>query len=229
MSLRLAARRDACFLINERSGRGALRLDGRSLLNEDGIACPRYEILRPLRRQRIDRDAFADTRWTVTTAAAFTTAWGAEVDELVASTSTETMHLVTGLLLPIWDALPDELAQVVRVVDDAGQSLLGRQIPALALPELAQRFGFDAPVIGSEDVVRAVLDGGRIMPVRAGQPLQLKRSLVGGSQRLELTGFEPARLPELKALGCFVEIIRYQTRLFVPVPRAAEIVAALAS
>ena len=228
-ALRFAARRDACFLINERSGRGALRLDGRSLLNEDGIACPRYEILRPLRRQRIDRDAFADTRWKVTTAAAFTTAWGAEVDELVASTSIETMHLLTGLLLPIWDALPDELAQVVRVVDDAGQSLLGRQIPALALPELAQRFGFDAPVIGSEDLVRAVLDSGRIMAVRAGHALQLKRSLVGGSQRLELTGFEPARLPELKALGCFVEIIRYQTRLFVPVPRATEILAALAS
>ena len=35
-ALRLAERRDACFLINERSGRGALRLDGRSVLNEDG-------------------------------------------------------------------------------------------------------------------------------------------------------------------------------------------------
>ena len=154
--LRLAERRDACFLINHRSGRCALRLDGRSVLNEDGIACPRYEILRPLRRERIDRDAFADTHWTVTTAAVFTSAWAAEVDELVASTSTEAMHLVTGLLLPIWDALPDELAQVVRVVDDAGQSLLGRQIPTLALPGLAKRFGFDAPVIGSEDLVRAV-------------------------------------------------------------------------
>ncbi len=226
--LRLAERRDACFLINHQSGRCALRLDGRSVLNEDGIACPRYEILRPLRRQRMDRDAFADTRWTITTAGIFTSAWQAEVDDLVASTSTETMHLVTGLLLPIWDALPDELAQVVRVVDDGGQSLLGRQVPTLALPELASRFGFDAAVIGSEDLVRAVLDGGRAMPVRAGQPLTLKRSLVGGSQRLELTGFEPARLPELKALGCFVEIIRYQTRLFVPVPRAAEIMAALA-
>lgn len=170
--LRLAARRDACFLINHRSGRSALRLDGRSVLNQDGIACPRYEILRPLRRQRIDRDAFADTSWTVTTAAAFTSAWKAEIDELIASTSTETMHLVTGLLLPIWDALPDELAQVVRVVDDAGQSLLGRQIPTLAIPELAKRFGFDAPLIDADDLVRAVLDGGRIMPVRAGHPLR---------------------------------------------------------
>jgi hypothetical protein len=44
----------------------------------------------------------------------------------------------------------------------------------------------------------------------------LKRSLVNGSQRLELGGFSAARLTWYKAQGCFTEIIRYQTRLFVP-------------
>lgn len=223
----LARRKDARFLVNEQSGRSALRLDGRSVLSEDGTLCPRYEIVRPLRRQRLDRDAFADTRWTIATADRFASAWTAEVDELIASTSTETMHLVTGLLLPIWDALPDELAQVVRVVDETGQSLLGRQIPALALAELGRRFGFDAPVVAPDDLVRTVLEDGRTVPVGNGGKLHAKRALVGGSQRLELTGFDPARLPELKALGCVVEIIRYQTRLFVPAPKAPEILTAL--
>ena len=137
------------------------------------------------------------------------------------------MHLVTGLLLPIWDALPDELAQVVRVVDETGQSLLGRQIPALGLAELGRRFGFDAPVVAPDDLVRAVLEHGRTVAVGGGGKLHAKRALVGGSQRLELTGFDPARLPELKALGCVVEIIRYQTRLFVPALKVPEILTAL--
>ena len=55
----------------------------------------------------------------------------------------------------------------------------------------------------------------------------LKRALVNGNQRLELAGFGAARLAWYKAQGCFTEIIRYQTRLFVPVDRAAEVLARL--
>lgn len=73
-------------------------------------------------------------------------------------------------------------------------------------------------------LVAAVLETGRPCTVPGMPSIQLKRSLVGGERRLELAGFDPARLGELKALGCFTEIIRYQTRLFVPVCRAAEIV-----
>jgi hypothetical protein len=55
----------------------------------------------------------------------------------------------------------------------------------------------------------------------------LKRSLVNGTQRLELVGWSPARLDWYKAQGCFTEIIRYRTRLFVPVSAAAGILARL--
>ncbi len=53
--------------------------------------------------------------------------------------------------------------------------------------------------------------------------MTIKRSLVGGEQRIELTGFEPGRLDWYKSRGCFTEIIRYRTRLFVPVSGAPEI------
>ena len=59
--------------------------------------------------------------------------------------------------------------------------------------------------------------------------LMVKRSLVNGSQRLELTGWSAARLDWYKAQGCFTEIIRYQTRLFVPIDGAVSVVARLAS
>ena len=67
------------------------------------------------------------------------------------------------------------------------------------------------------------------MPVKAREALTLKRSLVGGAQRLELTGWSAARLDWYKAAGCYTEIIRYQTRLFVPTEGAAPVLARLSN
>ena len=55
------------------------------------------------------------------------------------------------------------------------------------------------------------------------------RSFRGGEQRLELTGFSPDRLDWYKGKGCFTEIIRYRTRLFVPVSEASSVLPALAA
>ena len=57
----------------------------------------------------------------------------------------------------------------------------------------------------------------------------MKRSLVGGEQRLELIGFSPDRLDWYKNKGCFTEIIRYRTRLFVPASKASSVLPALAA
>ena len=66
------------------------------------------------------------------------------------------------------------------------------------------------------------------MQVKGPEALTLKRSLVNGAQRLELAGWSAARLDWYKAQGCFTEIIRYQTRLFVPTASAAVVLARLA-
>lgn len=46
---------------------------------------------------------------------------------------------------------------------------------------------------------------------------------MNGSRRIEIVDAEAARIPELKAKGCFTEIIAYKTRVFVPVDGASEI------
>lgn len=51
----------------------------------------------------------------------------------------------------------------------------------------------------------------------------LKRIFVNGSQRLELTGRSATRLDWYKAQGCSTEIIRFQTRLCVPLEGAAKV------
>lgn len=222
------SRSDGQLLVNQRSGRAALRVNGRSLMSEEGVPLLRYELIRPLKREHLARDRLGETSWELASAEAFSRAWDAEVEEAMATLRRETLHLATGLLLPVWDKLPDDLVQVLRIVDAEGRSLLGREIPALALAELGTRLGLDLePALNPQEIASAVLGTGCSLPLKAGGPLQLKRSLVGGVQRLELTGFEPPRLPEYKALGCFTEIIRYQTRLFVPADRAAEILAKL--
>ena len=57
---------------------------------------------------------------------------------------------------------------------------------------------------------------------------RLQDSLVNGAHRLELAGWSAARLDWYKAQGCFTEIIRYQTRLFVPTDQANAILVRMA-
>jgi hypothetical protein len=132
-------------------------------------------------------------------------------------------------LLPVWDKLPDDHVQVIRIAADDGRTLLGRGIPAACLGELGDRLGLEMEIaLPVGELAASVLRTGKPLPFRGPEPLIVKRALVNGSQRIELGRFSAARLAWYKAQGCFTEIIRYQTRLFVPVDRAAEVLARLA-
>ena len=156
----------------------------------------------------------------------FEALWNAEVDDAATSLKRERLHLATGLLLPVWDKLLDDYVRVTRIAAKDGASLLGREIPAVHIPELAQALGLNIESsIPFEGLAALVLKTGKAMPVKGPEPLAMKRSLVNGSQRLELMGWCHDRLDWYKAHGCFTEIIRYQTRLFVPVNEASAVLA----
>ena len=213
---------DAVPMINARSGKAALRINARSLMSEDGLPIARYELIRPLKHEHLHRDRLDETSWTVADERAFATAWEAEAVDARATVRRETVHLATGLLLPVWDKLPDDHVQVVRIAASDGRSLLGRQIPAASLGVLSDKLGLDLALdVPADELADAVLRCGKPLPFRGVEPLTLKRALVNGGQRLELDDWSAARLAWYKAQGCFTEIIRYQTRLFVPVDRAA--------
>ena len=224
-----AARPDAMPMFNARSGKAALRLNARSLISDEGVPVARYELLRPTRRDYLQRDLMADTNWAPASLERFEAAWAAEVEEAAATLRRETVHLATGLLLPVWDKLPDDHVQVVRIAADDGRSLLGREVAAVHLPDLGAKLGLDISLdLAPDALAETVLRTGKPLPFRGVEPLTLKRSLVNGSQRLELSGFSAARLGWYKAQGCFTEIIRYQTRLFVPVDAAASVLGSIA-
>jgi predicted RNA methylase len=222
------SRPDAVPMLNRRSGKAALRINARSLISEEGLPVARYELIRPVKREYLQRERLEETSWERVSSEAFAAAWEAEVREAEATLRRETVHLATGLLLPVWDKLPDDHVQVIRIAADDGRSLLGREIPAACLAGLGQKLGLDISLdVPPDELAATVLRSGRPLPFRGVEALTLKRSLVNGSQRLELAGFAAARLPWYKAQGCFTEIIRYQTRLFVPVDRAADVLARL--
>ena len=121
------------------------------------------------------------------------------------------LHIVTGLLLPIWKRLPDDSMRVYRLQTDAGERIIGRLVsPAW----VAQAADAETPTIAAADAWTAVLDGRTVLDLQEG--LQLRRAKVMGEFRVELTGFTDGMVDRLKAMGLISEIISWKLRLFVP-------------
>jgi hypothetical protein len=215
-------------LLNGRSGRVGLLMPARSLLTDEGARIARFELLRPLKRGYLSADQLEESSWQPVDGVEFRRLWQAEVGEAASSLKHERLHLATGLLLPVWDKLPPDHVRVSRICASDGRSLLGREVPVHCVPELCRALGLEqGHTIAADVVVQAVLATGRPMEVRGREQLTLKRSLVNGGQRLELTGWSAPRLDWYKAQGCFTEIIRYQTRLFVPLGEGASTISRL--
>jgi len=190
----------------------------------------RFELLRPLKRSYVTADQLAESSWEDVSIDAFRDAWSTEVEETRASHKRERLYLATGLLLPIWDKLPSDFVRVSRISAADGRSLLGREVPVHCVPELCRALGLEREqTLSADDIVQTVLATGRAMEFAGREQLMVKRSLGNGSQRLELKGGRAARPDGDKAQGCFAEIIRYQTRIFVPIEGAVSVIARLAA
>jgi hypothetical protein len=218
---------NAAFVVNARSGRVALRSRGRSWMDEEGEPIRRIELLRPCRREYLREADLLESAWEEVDEPTFAAKWTAEVTEAAAQVDIETIRLATGLLLPIWSALPSDHLAVNRIVDGQGNSWLGRLVFEQHIVQLYTRLGIakteELPV---DAIARSVLSGRSIDLVRP-FAVTVKRSIVNGNHRLEIVGAPADQLPWLKSLGCFTEIIQYRTRLFVPVPEAEAVLARL--
>ena len=148
------------------------------------------------------REAFGSER--------FAAAWQVELAEVPKFTE-GTIHIVAGLLLPIWKRLPNEPTRVYRLQTDAGERVIGRRVsPAWVAGALAP----DAPTLTAEDAFAALMEGRTILDLAEG--LQLRRARVMGTNRIELTGFTDAMGDRFRAYGLFHEIISWKLRLFAP-------------
>ncbi|MFT4148655.1 MAG: bifunctional class I SAM-dependent methyltransferase/DEAD/DEAH box helicase [Paracoccaceae bacterium] len=200
----------AQLLINERSGRAAVEIPSTSIMLDDGEIIRRVRLIRPMESFNLSITRMEESAWIAADLAAFRAAWQAELDE-VPEYSETTLHMVTGLLLPIWKRLPQDSTRVYRLQTDAGERIIGRRVsPAWAAS--ASTTGVTS--LTPEQALAALNDGKTILDLQEG--LQLRRARVMGAWRIELSGFTDQMRQRLTAYGLFHEIISWKLRMFVP-------------
>ncbi|ABD89105.1 strawberry notch-like NTP hydrolase domain-containing protein [Rhodopseudomonas palustris] len=206
---RLADPRAQC-LVNAQSGRAAVQVPARSIMLDDGEVERRVRLIRPMEHPTLPLALMPQTHWQETDRETFAHAWEAELAEVPEFTSTE-IHIVTGLLLPIWKRLPNESTRVYRLQTDVGERIVGRKVSA-AWAATATETGIST--ITPDAAFAALLDGKTIIDLA--ESLQLRRARVMGVNRIELAGFTEAMRDRLRAYGLFSEIVSWKLRFFVP-------------
>lgn len=212
-------------VVNEKSGRAALAELGLTTTTDDDRLVPAVRLVRPDDRQTMPEKTFEESAWKLAEIADWRRIW----DEEVAGTDpwrTRELTLATGLLLPIWGRLPARGCSVRRVQAPDGRRWLGRVLDAVQAGSLKTSLSLT-------DVGEAWADGARTAATLLDRSVQLslegglwlKRARVMDRWRIEVVGGRTDR-DALVALGCFVEIIAFTPRVFVPVdqPRVVEAV-----
>ena len=216
-----AAKRGGRLLLNARSHRAAVQVPAPSLMLDDGAVERRVRLVRHLERPSIAATALETTAWRVTDSDTFAVAWEAELAQLPEFRES-TLHVVTGLLLPIWRQLPNDGGHVYRLQTDracpgagqgpasGGERVIGRQVsPAWVAAACAT-----VPELSSEDALAGLMGGRMVLHLADG--LQLRRVRAMHAHRIELIGFTDAMRERLTAYGLFHEIIAWKLRMFVP-------------
>jgi hypothetical protein len=152
-----------------------------------------------------------ETNWEEVDERKFATIWEDEVAHVDEFTTSE-LHIVTGLLLPIWKQLPEESTRVYRLQTDDGTRIVGRRVSAAWAANATARP--DVPILSPPQAIALLREGHAVLDLADG--LQLRRSRLMQMNRIELTGFGSTAVDRLKAMGLFSEIISWKLRLFVP-------------
>ncbi len=177
---------------------------------DDGEIERRVRLIRPMEHHHASLKMMDESHWQPANRKAFAAAWTSEVAE-VPEFADSTLHIVAGLLLPIWKRLPNESSRVYRLQTDEGERIIGRRVsPAWAAN--ASMTGTTA--LTPEAAFAALMEGRTVLDLAEG--LQLHRVRVMGAHRIELSGFTDTMRDRLRAYGLFSEIISWKLRMFVP-------------
>ena len=210
-------KRPVKFFARSPKGKVYAVAEAASLTNDKGVIVDYYRLTNPvsgshhIERKNVD----AGKDWSKIDRGEAKKLWEAETAK-APEFLTESLHLVTGAILPIWDRLQGN-PRVVRLQTDAGERFIGRVVPSGVLAATLKNLGAEAeaPKVTPEGLFKTLMDGGR---ARLTNGWTLKRSRVANENRIELVG--PATFSEgteVKQDGVFTERIEYKVRYFVPI------------
>lgn len=163
----------------------------------------------------IDEEELKKSTWTkIEDAPEYQALWD-EALKVMPSHRKDTIHMISGTLLPVWDRLPKDRVRIVRVSLDNGDILLGRIIPENAIDYTLQKLGADkrSKEIDMDLLVEKILSG-HIVNLTNGWKLVKRR--VSNEYRIEIVGSDLYKHDDLKPAGVFTEKIGYEMRYFIP-------------
>jgi hypothetical protein len=133
------------------------------------------------------------------------------------------LHLLTGVLLPIWDRLKGA-GMVYRVKTEGNVTYLGRIISTAWIRATLRALGANTAPWTPDEAVEAVLAGQQLDLANG---WKLGRARVSGEYRIEVIGPEYRHFVGLRQMGMFVEVINYKSRVFMPIQNEAVVHALL--
>ena len=202
------------LMVNAQSKRAALILPATSRMFDDGGVQERVRLVRPATRETVAHAALDASQWREAHEDRWRAFWDAEIAALPSHRESR-FWLVSGLLLPIWDRLPDESMRVRRLVADDGEHLIGRVLGPAEVTEFRGACGLaGGPGLTAAEIHDEIMVRGATFPLANGWRLARRRLM--GADRIEIEGPADGDTAALKRMGCIAEIVSWRTRLFAP-------------
>ena len=200
--------------INTQSKRPAIAITAPSWFQDDGRLERRVYLLRPNKRESMSESVLNSSNWEAAPKRDWKRAWNHEI-ETTPEYREQRIWLVSGLLLPIWDRLPEASMRVRRITTDDGQPLIGRTLMLADVNKTREAFGCtEALELSAQEVWTEIWERGSRFQLT--KDVSLCRRRVMGIDRLEIANCFGQTLENLKRMGCRTEVIYHQTRAFAP-------------
>ena len=136
----------------------------------------------------------------------------------------ETIHMITGALLPVWDRIQNTgNDRVIRVQTKDKERLIGRVIDSSNIGAVLKALNVEREqaALSGDQAIKSVLEKGNTLLLANGW--KIARRVVNGEQRIEVIIGAPSQTIKqlLEGMGAFSEIINWQSRLFLPTDKPA--------
>ena len=202
------------FYQNKNTGAVRAVFQTSSTTDKDGNVVSNYKLMgQTTKAEYIPQNRFYGN-WTQLNEADVENLWNDEVLKLP-SHRQENLHLISGVVLPVWDKLPTENVRIYRVLTSDGEMLIGRVIPENMIDQTLKRLGSSRTKekIATKDLIDGIKNGNTVILDNGWKIVQRK---VSGENRIEIAGASYEYHDLLKNKGVFAERIQYFTRYFIP-------------
>lgn len=133
------------------------------------------------------------------------------------------LHLLTGVLLPVWDKIENARGKVLRVVTSDGTQYLGREISPSFVDTVLKSLNQTRTKkqYTSKELMSEILDSNQEVALKRDK-WKLRKRRVSGEWRIELTGTNTWQVDDMP--GIIKEIINSEERYFIPTGKSGETV-----